>query len=230
MLSMVTFVVIYANYESKEMTKRQIEHFVSTTVTMEHVTENYLQGEQRVCDVWTHYINDDEDITLDEAISFIRHSHAIDSASAHIVFVDTLEGASTRLNKVTGDYTVSYRNVGLLNDISWIKEKSINVSHAYTNPTNAEQSIAFCNIVHIKDEGVSKEAILLRVMPISELKGKWIFPHEEFVNAELSIIDSNGEYIIKGYSFKNGDFFDFYRYYNGKNVSAADLQKTFKEN
>ena len=57
MLSMVTFVVIYSNVEVNENTQRQIEHFTNTTVAMKHVTENYLEGEQRVCDVWAHYIN-----------------------------------------------------------------------------------------------------------------------------------------------------------------------------
>ena len=33
---------------------------------MGHVTDNYLEGEQRICDVWAQYINS-RSMTMDEA-------------------------------------------------------------------------------------------------------------------------------------------------------------------
>ena len=51
-IAMLTFVVLYSNYENRETVRRQTEHFENTTITMEHITENYLEGEQRICDVW----------------------------------------------------------------------------------------------------------------------------------------------------------------------------------
>ena len=229
MFSMLTFVVVYSTSESKNATKRQIENFESTTITMGNVTENYLEGEQRVCDVWAHYINS-ENLTIEEATDFVRISHVLPNASAHIIYRDTLTGLSTRVkNNTTDDYSVSYQKIELLNDMSWIHEigKSINVSRAYTNPINGEQSIAFCNFITLKDSetGNPKEAVLLRVLPISELKEKWIFPQEEFENAELSIIDADGDYIIKDDSFKNSSFFEFYRSYNS--IKPAQAQELF---
>lgn len=225
MLSMVTFVVIYSNVEVNENTQRQIEHFTNTTVAMKHVTENYLEGEQRVCDVWAHYINSEE-LTIDDAASFIRISHVLPNASAHVVFKDTLTGLSTRARSTdTSNYNVSYAAFDFLNELSWIHEigTSINVSRAYTNPVNGEQSIAFCNFVKVKPDSSSelKDAILLRVLPVSELKQKWVFPQEEFENAELSIIDADGDYIIQGNSYKNSSFFEFYRSYNKIDPSEA---------
>jgi hypothetical protein len=108
MLFILTFVVIYSTSENKAMTKKQIKHFENTTITMEHVTENYLEGEQRICDVWSHYINS-ENLTIEEATSFIRISHVLPSASAHIVYADTLVGLSTRAKLgTTDDYNVAY--------------------------------------------------------------------------------------------------------------------------
>ncbi len=218
MISMVTFVVVYSNFEAKESTRRQIEHFENTTITMEHVTENYLEGEQRICDVWAHYINS-ENLTIDDAISFIRISHVLPNASAHVVFRDTLTGLSTRARSTdASDFNVSYKALDFLNDVNWIHEigTSINISRAYTNPVNGAQSIAFCNFIKVKEDASSelKDAILLRVLPITELKEKWVFPQEEFENAELSIIDADGDYIIKGNSYKNSSFFEFYKSYN----------------
>ncbi len=229
MVAMIVFVFVYSSVSQKKTTQLQIEHFENTTITMEHITENYLEGEQRVCDVWAHYINS-ENMTIDEAVSFIRISHVLPNASAHIVYADTLQGLSTRdKTGATVNTSVSYSNIDLLKDTSWIYPTgtSISVSRAYTNPINAEQSIAFCNFVTLQDSGDTKQAILLRLLPVSELKTKWVFPKEEFEKAELSIIDSSGNYVIKGNSFKNSSFFEFYKSYN--KIETGSSENFFKE-
>ena len=225
MIAMLTFVVLYSSFENKYATQRQIEHYESTLITMEHVTENYLEGEQRICDVWARYINS-ENMTIEEAASFIRISHVLPKASAHIVYFDTLSGLSTRARQDSAnDYTVSYERLDLLNEVSWISDigESINISRAYTNPINGEQSIAFCNFISLRDPetGKPRDAILLRLLPISELEQKWVFPQEEFENVELSMIGAAGDYIIKGHSFKNSSFFEFYRSYNTSDPASA---------
>ena len=111
MISMLVFVIFYSVLETNEKTKRQVEHFENTTITMEHVTENYLEGEQRICDVWARYINS-EDMDIDDAISFIRISHVLPYASAHIVYKDSLTGLSTRSHSESvTDFTVSYEQL-----------------------------------------------------------------------------------------------------------------------
>ncbi len=229
MIVMLTFVVIYSNIQNRETTKRQIEHFESTAIAQERITENYLAGEQRICDVWARYICS-KDMTIEEAASFIRTSHVLPKTSAHILYLDTLSGLSTRAKPdVPDDYSVSYERIGLLNDVSWISGigESVNISRAYTNPVNGEQSLAFCNLITLHDSqtGSSRDAVLLRVLPVSELEQKWVFPQEEYENAELSMIDADGNYIIKGHSFKNSSFFEFYRSYNI--VDSAAAQKLF---
>ena len=228
-IAMLTFVAFYSNFEVRAAAQRQIEHFENTTITMEHVTENYLEGEQRICDVWARYINS-EDMTIEDAVSFIRISHVLPNASAHIVYLDTLSGLSTRARQDDpGNYSVSYKQMDFLNDVSWIKMigASINISRAYTNPVNGEQSLAFCNHItlHDPETAAPRDAILLRVLPLSELAQKWVFPQEEFENAELSLIDADGDYIIKGHSFKNSSFFEFYRSYNA--IDSASAKELF---
>ena len=223
--AILIFVVLYSRIERDVSYKRQIEHFENTTVTLEQVTENYLEGEQRICDVWARYINN-KDMTMEDAAEYIRASHVLANTSAHLISTDTLTGLSTRPRQgTTDDYAVSYTRVALLEDVSWIDEigGSINISRAYTNPMNGEQSLAFCNRVTLKDpeSGTAKAAVLMRVVPISELEQKWVFPQEEFVDAELSMIDANGDYILKGYSFKNSSFFEFYKSYNPSDPAAS---------
>ena len=225
MIAMLTFVAFYSSFENRDATQRQIEHYENTTVSMEHVTENYLEGEQRICDVWARYINS-EDMTIEDAVSFIRISHVLPNASAHIVYLDTLSGLSTRARQdKADDYTVSYERIDLLNDVSWIADigESISISRSYTNPVNGEQSIAFCNLISLRDSetGSPRKAVLLRVLPVSELEQKWVIPQEEFEDVELSMIDATGDYIIKGHSFKNSSFFEFYKSYNKTDSSSA---------
>ena len=218
MAAILGFVVNYSGFVSRDSYQRQIENFENTTITMERVTDNYLEGEQRICDVWARYINNNN-MTMEEAVAYIRASHVLTNTSAHLISLDTLTGLSTRPKQGTADeYAVSYERVKLLDNTDWIDEigKSVNITRAYTNPVNGEQSLAFCNKVTLYDpeSGTSGKAVLLRVIPISELEQKWVFPQTELVNAELSMIDSDGDYILKGYSFKNASFFEFYKSYN----------------
>ena len=218
MATILTFVVLYAGYESRDSYRRQIENFENTTVTMEHVTENYLEGEQRICDVWAQYINN-SNMTMEEAAEYIRSSHVLENTSAHIISTETLTGLSTRPGIGTADeYDVSYQRLDFLKNTDWIDEigKSINITRAYTNPMNGEQSLAFCNMVTLRnpDSDTAETAVLLRVIPISDLEQKWVFPQTELVNAELSMIDAGGDYTLKGHNYKNSNFFEFYKSYN----------------
>ena len=225
MAAILIFVVLFSRFEHRDSYRRQVAHFVDTTVTMEHVTENYLLDEQRLCDVWAHYINS-KAMTMEEAADFIRDSHVLQTTSAHLISLDTLTGLSSRPKLGTADdYAVSYQRLGLLDGTDWIKDigQAINVTRAYTNPMNGEQSLAFCNRVTLVDpeSGAPQTAVLLRIIPVSELEKKWVFPQSELANAELSIIDSDGDYVLKGYNFKNSSFFEFYKSYNTTDPEAS---------
>ena len=216
--AILSFVVFYAGFSSRDSYRRQIEYFENSTVTMEKVTANYMEGEQRICDVWAHYIIKSS-MTMKEAADYIRTSHVLTNASAHIIYLDTYTGLSTRSRQGTDcEYDVSYERVDLLKNMNWGDEigDSIKITRAYTNPMNGEQSLAFCNKITLKDPGsnTGREAMLMRVIPIYELEQKWVFAQTEFVNAELSMINHNGDYILKGKSFKNSNFFEFYKSYN----------------
>ena len=224
MIAMLAFVALYSNYEREENYRHQVEHFVNKTIAMERVTGNYLEGEQGICDNWAQYINSRE-MTLEEAAAYVRATHAQATTSAHLIDAGTLEGYSTRPRPDTADnYAVSYARMDLIGDGSWIADidAAINISRTYTNPVNGEQSLAFCNRITVADAetGEKKPAYLLRVVPTSELAAKWVFPQEEYENEEFSMIDAEGNYIIRGRSFKNSSFFEFYKSYNQPGVAA----------
>ena len=223
----LSFVFLYSYFDRKRDYDNQVVNFENMTVAMEHVTENYLQGEQGICDVWATYITG-RDMTLQEATDFIKASHVLQNTSAHLIYTDTLKGLSTRPSPSDPEkYAVSYVNVDIFGNMEWISDvgKNINISRAYTNPMNGKQSLAFLNKITVYDEETSavRDALLLRIVPLSDLKEKWVFPQTEFKNAELSIINADGDFIIKGSSFDSKNFYEFYSSYN--KVGNAALQE-----
>ena len=224
MAAILAFVALYSNRERKENYEHQVEHFVNTTIAMERVTGNYLEGEQGICDNWAQYINS-QDLTLEEAAAYVRATHVQANTSAHLIDAETLEGYSTRPRLNTeDDYAVSYARIGLIGDGAWIADlgTAVNISRTYTNPVNGEQSLAFCNRITVRDaeSGEKRQAYLLRIVPTSALAEKWVFLQEESKNEEFSMIDAESNYIIRGRSFKNSSFFEFYKSYNQPGVAA----------
>ena len=222
--AILAFVALFSNFERKENYRSQVEHFVNTTIAMERVTGNYLEGEQGICDNWAQYINS-QDLTLEEAAAYVRATHTDTTTSAHLIDMETLNGYSTQPKPNTEhDYEVSYKRIELLGDGAWIADlgTAINISRTYTNPLSGEQSLAFCNRITVRDAetGEKKQAYLLRVIPTSNLKEKWVFPQEEYENEDFSIIDTDGNYVIRGRSFKNASFFEFYKSYNQPGIPA----------
>ena len=226
MSAILVFVALYSNYERKENYRSQAEHFVSESIALERVTGNYLEGEQGICDNWAQYINS-RDLTLEEAAAYIRATHAKTAMSAHLIDTETLTGYSTRPKLNSADeYDVSYERMDLFGDGAWIANvgEAINVTRTYTNPMNGEQSLAFCNRIAVRDpeNGRKRQAYLLRIVPVSNLEEKWAFPKEKYGEEDFSVIDKDGNYVIKGKSFKSNSFFEFYKSYNQPGLTVQN--------
>ena len=230
MLGIIGFVLLHVQRAASESINDEVAQFETATVTMEQVTANYLEGEQNICNVWARYINS-EPMTIDEAASFVRASHVSTENAAHIVLTDdgSLEGLSTRPKTGTeDDYAVSYKAIGLPIRLDKLDEQdgAINVSRSYTNPMTGVQSLAFCNkisLVDSSDRSKQREAILLRVIPLEKLQEKWVFPSDRYEDAEVSLVDSDSNYIIKGHNYKNSNFVEFYKSYN--QIDAAGVEE-----
>ena len=230
MLGIIGFVLLYAQRTADMSYATDVSQFETATVTMEQVTANYLEGEQNICDVWARYINS-KPTTIDEAISFVRSSHVSTDTAVHIVFADddSLDGLSTHPKTGTkDDYAVSYKAIGLPIRLNKLAEQdgAINVSRSYTDPLTGIQSLAFCSKISLadsRDESKQREAVLLRVIPTKKLQDKWVFPVDQYNDAEISLIDSDSNYIIKGHDYKNNNFIEFYKSYN--QIDAAGVKE-----
>ncbi len=226
---MILFMIaLYVRIEQKNNLSSQTEAFGNMTVAMENMTTNYLVGEQQVCNSWASYINS-KDMTAEEAIAFVRDSISAPDVMAHILFTEDQEltGVSTAAKSTAAeDYSVSYRNISTFSSgfYEFLENSgSVSVTRAYTNPVNAIQSLAFCCPIELKSQELeqAQKAVLLRIIPVSSFEKKWSFPSDDYKHAEIALIDGAGDYIIKGHSFKNSNFYEFYQSYNSPN--AADL-------
>ena len=228
-LTILALIVFYVGNEQERMLASKMEAFGNMTEAMEHVTTNYLVCEQQVCNSWANYINAN-DLSAQQAIAFVRDAIPSPEIMAHILFPDgdALTGLSTATRGPAGDDTVSYRNIASFTaelEEHLRQNGAVSVTRAYTNPVNAIQSIAFCNTVTVRRDaaGQPEQAVLLRIIPVSTFEKKWSFPTDDYKNAEISLIDTAGNYILRGHSFKNSNFYEFYQSYNSP--GPAELER-----
>ena len=246
----IFFVVLYVRKQSASMETYNTENFMNMSIGMEQVTTNYLEGEQRLCDSWAACINSRK-MNMAEAMSYLKVAQRIQNISAHIINLDSLEGYSNKPKIDNPDeFNVSYNEIDIFSSLNELlgQQDQVRVTRSYTNPMNGVQSIAFCDLLELRvdtdtgnnintaasESSTSKsesskfeKAVLMRVIPVDILSSKWVFPSEKYSDAQISIIDREGNYIIKGKSFKNSNFFEFYKSYN--QINKDDLEKLESE-
>lgn len=222
----LSFVTYYVHNEMIINQEYNKENFTNMTVGMEQVTTNYLISEQRTCDNWAHYINNKK-MTMEEARDYLEIAQTIATNSAHVVSKKkgVFRGLSNRPHiKDPNNFSVSYEGIDIFTEYILDRNSgAVNATRSFTNPMNGVQSIAFCNIVNLRaEDGSLYEAVLMRIIPVDTLSDKWVFPTDKFDNAQISMIDSEGNYIIRGKSFKNSNFFEFYKSYNQVNYDQLN--------
>ncbi|MBQ7613958.1 MAG: response regulator [Butyrivibrio sp.] len=232
------FIIRYANTKADESYKNEIIAFEKMTMTTNQIIVNYLEYEQNLCAIWANYINrsaeDGTPLTAEEAISYIRKAKTSPEIQGHLIFPDSpgREGISTD-SKVsdTDDYTVSYKKINIFDNIENVGDTNdvAGLTRAYTNPMNGVQSIAFLNYVTVLDEenGEHTKALLMRVVPLSRLEQNLVFLKGEYENVEISLVDKEGNYVVHGKSFKNSNFFEYYKSYNP--ATSEEYESVIKE-
>ncbi|MBE6725539.1 MAG: response regulator [Ruminococcaceae bacterium] len=229
-LLVIGFVIAYAGKHNRDYVASRVKAFEDRTYAEEQITANYLRGQQQLCDSWAAYIRTHR-LTMDEAVSFVRGSLSQTGVTAAILYADTpdMNGLSASpKNGTEDDYAVSYRQINLFPEDGIgadLPEGRISMTRAYTNPINGIQSIAFYDSVTLTEDGGERQALLLQIVPISLLEEQWIFPKEEYQNAEVSLIDAEGNYIIRSKSFKNTNFYEFYKSYNATDLAGIEALK-----
>lgn len=207
----------------------EIDAFCSTMEGMKQVSVNYLEMEKGYADNWADYI-ERQNLTLNEALDYIKESNSQKDRYAHIVDMDTYDAYSTYEKK--GDNTVGcykdFKNGGNQTDQIFLKimekmfdpdNSSVNVLGKYKIKESQVTAISVGTRVTLRTEKngtEKKDYLLLRVIPVESMKNIWVFP-VEYTSAEVGMITQSGAYVIQSNSMKSVSFLEFIRSYNFEN-------------
>ncbi len=228
-VGLILFIIMkYANDRAAESNLASIASFEKMTTTTEQIIANYLEDEQHLCDIWANYINRSAEagapMTVDEAISYIRKAKISPEITGHLIYIDdgSMAGISTTASSTdSSNYSVKYSHIDIFDNLEISNVNGVvNLTRAYTNPQNGVQSIAFLNNVKVLDSetGELRQGLIIRVVPVSLLEQKLVFTKGEYEHVEISLIAWDGDYMIRGKSLKNSNFFEYFESYNPMNA------------
>lgn len=228
-VGLILFIIVkYANDRAAESNLASIASFEKMTTTTEQIIANYLEDEQHLCDIWANYINRSAEagapMTVDEAISYIRKAKISPEITGHLIYIDdgSMAGISTTASSTdSSNYSVKYSYIDIFDNLEISNVNGVvNLTRAYTNPQNGVQSIAFLNNVKVLDSetGELRQGLIIRVVPVSRLEQKLVFTKGEYEHVEISLIAWDGDYMIRGKSLKNSNFFEYFKSYNPMNA------------
>lgn len=219
----ITSSFIYSTYVKKRYMQAEKIAFSGTIESMKQVSYNYLKLEQGYVKDWAGYIQN-KNMTIDEALEYIRQTNMQSDRYAHIVDMDTYE-AYCAYEKDTNTPIDIYKKIIETNrktdDIFAEnmkrmfenEDEGISVLGKYRSDTQLNV-ISVGTRVNIKiSDNESKAYLLLRIIPVESMRKIWVFP-AEYKSAEVGIITKTGSYVVQSNAMKSVTFLDFIRAYN----------------
>lgn len=230
MIAAVLFVLWYSRRVNDTQEQLVTESFCNTVETMKQISEQYLARESSAAGDWIRYI-EQEHMSMDEALAYIRSFNDQSSCEAHFIDMDTFEARSTNISG--GSDAVSIYRVFYETDDSRTQEYIARMRKMY----NGEKYMlgkyriweSQRNVISVgrrvmlrQEDGTDKGYLLMRAVPIERMKELWLFPMS-FQSAEIGLISTNGDYVIPSYSMRSENFMEFVRSYNfADHFSGAD--------
>ena len=213
--------------ENKSVALR-LDNFCDSTDSMKQLTESYLHAEKGYVDNWAHYIFSNN-MTIDEAIKFVQNINTQGNRYAHFVDMDDFSAISTIADK-NGNYSVNcyktfydtdtnacHAMIKKMQNMFKSQSGQVYVLGKYRVDGLQQTVISVGTRVYLNiGNNKTKPYLLLRLLPVDYLKNACAFP-TEYKSAEISLINSNGEYVIQSPSMKSRTFYDYIRGYNFQN-------------
>ena len=219
--------LFYSKNVSDNQNKNNLNDFKTNIETMKQVSSNYLNSENGYVLNWANYITSSK-MSLNEALSFLRNINTNKKRFAHIIDVSTFDAYSS-YKDVGDEYIDDYKKYygDNLSEFERDFSKKINIMFSdnstkfyvlgkYLISENDQFAISVGKRITLYNEDLStKDYLLLRVIPVSDVKNTWVFPINYKNNgAEVGIITSNGDYVIESDSMKSSNFLEYIRAYN----------------
>lgn len=219
----VTAAGLYSGYIRRTQDEARRDAFIRMVESMKQVSQNYLDSERGYVRNWASYISQ-QDMTMEEALDFLRSINTNKERFAHIVDMDTFEAWSSYYpqGEAQIDTYVKYLEQNIesempFEDIMRSMYDGTNDEFAVLGKYRVQETQATAvgvgTKVTIRTDAGAKDYLLLRIIPTDTLKKSWVFP-VEYPSAEVGIITNSGDYVIQSNSMKSQNFLEYIRGYN----------------
>lgn len=227
-IAILTSILYSKNIKESEQ-KNKLNEFVTNVESMKQVSQNYLDSENGYVLNWANYITSSK-LSLSEALDFLKNINTNKERFAHIVDMDNFDAYSATISDNGGVIDTYKRYIG--NDLSeyeisfaqkmttMFKDNTTKfyVLGKYVVPENDQYAISVGKRITLWDNDKSKDYLLLRIIPVNDVKKSWVFPISYKTHgAEVGIITNVGDYVIESDSMKSANFLEYIRIYNFQN-------------
>lgn len=223
LLAVLFFIAAYSTTVRLEQERTERDTFCSAVENMKQLSIRYLEGERRYVEDWVAYI-EDQNMTMDEALDYLRRTNSQTDRYAHIVDMDTLEAWAAEYRNADGDnHITAYQNFAswrtldanlFIGNMQRMMQGQNAVLGKYRIKETQVTVISVGKAVQLlQPDGSCKAYLLLRAIPVDSMKRTWIFP-SEYSSAEIGLITKNCDYIIQSTSMRSENFLEFLRAYN----------------
>lgn len=220
---MVVAAVLYSRhiYRTQEETKKT--DFIRTIESMKQVSQNYFDSEKGYVKDWSAYISE-HDMTMEEALDFLRSINKTENRFVHIVDMDSYEAYSTYYpkGKEKIDTYIKYKEKNIETEVPFDEimqsmfdgtAGKFDLLGKYRLQETQSMAVGVGTKVTLRVNHHKKDYLILRIIPLDVLKKTWVFP-TEYSSAEIGIITRGGDYVVQSESMKSLNFIEYIRGYN----------------
>lgn len=240
LLAVLFFAVDYSIRVRRDQRETARETFGATVETMKKLSIRYLDSERHYVSDWVAYI-ENQDMTMDEALDYLRAANSNAERFAHIVDMDTYEARAAEYENADGDDSIDIykkfttwktidQNLFLGNmERMFLGQNAVLGKYRIQETQTTVISVGAPVRLRLED-GSHRSYLLLRAIPVESMKKNWIFP-TEYADAEIGLITTNYDYVVQSTSMRAENFIEFVRAYNfADDYNGADkLLQQIKE-
>ena len=240
LLAVLFFAVDYSIRVRRDQRETARDTFGATVETMKQLSIRYLDSERHYVSDWVSYI-ENQDMTMDEALDYLRAANSNAERFAHIVDMDTYEARAAEYENADGSDSIGIykmftewktldQNLFLGNmERMFLGQNAVLGKYRIRETQTTVISVGAPVKLRLED-GSYRSYLLLRAIPVESMKKNWIFP-TEYSAAEIGLITTNFDYVIQSTSMRAENFIEFVRAYNfADDYNGADeLLQQLKE-
>ena len=193
--------VIYANNVRASQVETKALDFISTVESMKSVSQNYLDSERGYVENWAAYINEQQ-MTLPEALEFLRNINTNPARFIHIVDMDTFDAWTASYPPGKEQIDTYHQYQGELTECQIVGRYQLEETRA--------PAVSVGIRITLKSEIGTKDYLMLRAIPAEVLKKTWVFL-AEYQSAEVGIMTKRGDYVIQSSTMKSLSFPEYIR-------------------